>query len=332
MIVKIKDTKYKITVLLSNGTVLDLTKLVAKMSWEETHRELAQKATITLVNTKIKEGYLSDLIKLCTQIYIYADIGAGEKEVFRGTVWEWEYTSSKTQEIRIIAYDKMIYLQKSKDNAYYATGQSTQSIISDICSKWNIPLKYEWESIKHSKVVLKNISIADMIYSVLQDAEAKIDKEYVCTMAQDVLYVKSKGTNGEVFEFLGGKNVISTENKLTLDNLVTKVIVVGKQEDSGRVPVQATVLGKTEYGVLQEIVNRDSDATLKEAQDEANKLLKDRGKPEETIRVEAPDIPTIRKGDQVRVVAGNVSGYFHVRGVAHDYESKTMVMDLERGK
>ncbi len=38
----------------------------------------------------------------------------------------------------------------------------------------------------------------------------------------------------------------------------------------------------------------------------------------------------MRKGDKIKLVAGNLSGYFFVEGVTHNGFEKTMEMELER--
>ncbi len=121
---EIDITKLKCTVkmMLASKEVLDITGLCIAVAWGDEKDSIAQKAEITLANIKIKQGYLSDLIELCTQVYIYVN----KKEYFRGTVWDWNYVSGLEKELSFTAYDKMIYLTQSKENAYYSSGKSTQ--------------------------------------------------------------------------------------------------------------------------------------------------------------------------------------------------------------
>ena len=63
---------------------------------------------------------------------------------------------------------------------------------------------------------------------------------------------------------------------------------------------------------------------------EAKNILKEKGKPEETITVSTIDVPMVRKGDKIKLVAGNLAGYFIVEGVTHNGFEKTMEMELER--
>lgn len=325
MEVDITKINYTVKALLNTGEVLNLTGLCTSLSWGDDKGGIAQKADMTLANTKIEQGYISDIICLCTKIYIYAN----EIEVFRGNVWEWDYTSAIEKELSVTVYDNMIYLTQSKSDSYFSSGMSTQSIVESICKEWEIPLSYTWESWEHGKVPLQGKTISDQITEVLDEAQTKLDSKYVAAMIKDTIEIKSKGSNQDIFSF-HANNIMSTKNSLSLSNLVTKVLIVGKSEEEKRRPILETIDGKLEFGILQEIVTKDTNKTLADARKEAENILKEKGKPEESIEISAPDVPQIRKGDKIKVVAGNLSGYFFVEGITHNATDKTMDMELSR--
>lgn len=321
----ITKLKYSVKVFFSSGEGMDLTGLCTSLTWGEEKDSIAQKAEIKLANIKIDKGYISDLIELCTQIVIFVN----EEEYFRGIVWDWNYTSALEKELSFTAYDKMIYLTQSKGNTYYSSGKSTQFLVEDICSQWGINVQYEWESWTHGKTPLKDMEISRQLTTVLDEAQTKLDSKYVMLFEKDTLIIRKKGSNEDIYYF-HGKNVESTTDRLTLQGLVTKVLVYGKSEEDKRPPLLKTVDGDLEYGVLQEIVTKDSNKTLDDAEKEAQNILKEKGKPEENITVSTIDVPMMRKGDKIKLVAGNLSGYFIVEGVSHDGFSKTMELELER--
>lgn len=321
----ITKLKYSVKVFFSSGEGMDLTGLCTSLTWGDEKDSIAQKAEIKLANIKIDKGYISDLIELCTQIVIFVN----EEEYFRGIVWDWNYTSALEKELSFTAYDKMIYLTQSKGNTYYSSGKSTQFLVEDICSQWGINVQYEWESWTHGKTPLKDMEISRQLTTVLDEAQTKLDSKYVMLFEKDTLMIRKKGSNEDIYYF-HGKNVESTTDRLTLQGLVTKVLVYGKSEEDKRPPLLKTVDGDLEYGVLQEIVTKDSNKTLDDAEKEAQNILKEKGKPEENITVSTIDVPMMRKGDKIKLVAGNLSGYFIVEGVSHDGFSKTMELELER--
>ena len=305
--------------------MLDVTGLCTSMTWGDEKNSIAQKADVTIANIKIEKGFISNLIELCSQVIIYVN----EQEVFKGIVWDWSYTSALQKELSFTAYDKMIYLTQSKGNTYYSSGKSTQFLVEDICKEWGIAVCYEWESWTHGKTPLKNMEISRQLTTVLDEAQTKLDSKYVMLMEKDTLVIRKKGSNADIYYF-HGKNIESTKDHLTLQGLVTKVLVFGKSEEDQRPPLLETVYGDLQYGTLQEIITKDSNKTLNDAKKEAQNILKEKGKPEETITVSTVDVPVLRKGDKIKLVAGNLSGYFMIEGIHHDGMAKTMEMELER--
>ena len=118
-----------------------------------------------------------------------------------------------------------------------------------------------------------------------------------------------------------------------MDGMVTKVIILGKEDKEERVPVEATVSGDTnQYGTIQETIHRSESTSLADSKKEAQNILDEKGKPKEEYELRATDIPWIRKGDKVYVKAGDLSGYYIVTGIERTLTAKKreMVLDLEK--
>lgn len=326
-----KDIQYRLILKRETGDQLNLTGVVSSMSWEEQPEELAMRATFTIINTKYQNEYLSSIIKLCTGISIYANQGNGWQQVFNGLVWDWSY-SSPPRTISITAYDRLIYLKNSKDNLYFPAGTSTVDVIQSICKDWSIPLNYEWESITHTNLKFPRMRLSDIIVHTLKEAQIKLGNKYVFNynFSDESVTIKKQGCNKEIYVFQNDLNTISTDNRLTLDKLVTEVWVTGREDNGGRIPIEAKSYGNISFGTLREIIVNDEDSTLGDAQAQSDYVIKDRGKPTEDISIHTIDIPILRRGDRVKVEAGNLIDYFHVLGVSHDAVSKTMKMNLER--
>ena len=323
--IDVAKTKYALKAKLSSGQTVELTNLVISMGWSHMAEELSQRASITLANTKTEIGYLSDAMKLLTKIFIYAN----QQEVFQGVIWEWEYTSALKKELSFVAYNEIIKATQNKDFCYYTAGKSTQTIVSDICKKWGFDLKYEWESHTHPLVRYDNINVSEQILNTLDEAKRKLGKKYAIYMEQNTLHIKGYGKNKDVYYF-HGNNIMSTNNKLSLSQLVTTVYIIGKEVKEGRPSVEHSELGETKYGAMQEYLVRGGDFSLAEAKAAAKTILSERGKPKETISIAAPDLPLLKKGDKVNIVAGNLSGFFYVEGISHNATGRTMTMEVTR--
>jgi len=329
MAVDIKLLQYDVEMITESGARYDLTPYLQSLSWEEQEEGLAQRATMTLQNTKIKGELLSNIAKINCQIMIYANWGIGRQMVFQGTIWEWNYTSAINKDLTLTAYDPLIRLQRCKDVKYYSAGMDTKTIVSDICSTWGVSVSYQWDSIKHEKKSFRAVYVSDMIIQLLKEVKDKTGSKYILYYKNGSMQIVRWGTNSDIYSFKFD-NVISTHDRLTMDKLVTKVKIIGKEDNKGRTPIEAVVNGRLEFGVFQDILIRDSDKSISEAQKEAQAIIKENGKPDEQIQISAPDLPFLRKGDKVKVDAGNLTGYFLTSGVTHDATNRLMQMELSR--
>ena len=120
------------------------------------------------------------------------------------------------------------------------------------------------------------------------------------------------------------------EHKISTASMITRVKIVGKENKNGSSPVEATVDGQTKYGIRQKIETRGKDDKLSEAKKTAKEELEENGKPKETITIQAPDMPVIRKGDMVHLKTSTITaGYYIVKGIKHDCDAMTMTLDLD---
>ncbi|MDR1703942.1 MAG: hypothetical protein LBS19_04565 [Clostridiales bacterium] len=288
--IDISTVEYEVELVSESGTRSLLNDALLSLEWEENINELAQRATLTFANLKIGGSWLIETAKINCMIQIYGKWGGGKTLVFDGTIWEWNYASSTQKELTITAYDYLIRLQQSKDFKYYSAGMSTQAIISDICGDWGVSVSYQWgQSMTHEKKALSGLTISDMIIGLLEEVKQQTGEKYIAYYKDGQLQIVDYGTNSPIYKF-DGKNTVSTKDKLSINDLVTKVKVIGKQDDEGRFSVDAVVDGDTSYGVLQEIIRRDGDKAVGTAIAEANALLKTRGKPDELIQITVPDL------------------------------------------
>jgi hypothetical protein len=258
-----------------------------------------------------------------------ADWGLGEKPVMTGFVWDWEYTSALKKDLALVVCDPLIRLQKSDDRKYYSAGMSTEALVGDILSRWNIPYDYQWRSVTHPKMALKTQTVGAMITEILKDAQNKTGDKYVLNYQENKLHILPRGYNEDVYVFTP-QNTVSTSHKRSMDDMITKVTIIGKEDKAGRAPIEATLTGNAEFGVLQKIIQRDKDTSLSDVRAEGQTLLKEHGQPKETIRVSAPDIPYLRRGWKIRMRAGDLDRYYHVLGVSHNATAVAMQLEVTR--
>lgn len=323
---------YTVKAVAADGTKYTLSNVLTDLTLDEPERALAQSVSMSLRNVKVGSGHLSGCITDDMRIYVTADDGTKKEEVFRGYVWNYNYESSTEKEIRVKAYDNLIYLQQSKDCLYFSAGKYSDAIIKSICSKWGIKLSYTFSKIKHSKLPFNNKYISDIIIEILEAVRKQTGAKYVTRSVKDTLQINPVGSNKEIYTFKAKKSAILTKSGFSKDSLVTKVVIYGNEDKNDRRAVVATVNGSnlSKYGTLQDVVTMSSNTTLADAKKEANEILKEKGKPEREYALEAPDVPWVHKGDLIKISAGDLSGNYIVKGATHDALKKTMSLEVEK--
>lgn len=324
--VDVLKLKYKVEAVDTNGARIDLSPFLISGAFGENEGELPAYLSISVYNEKIGNKWLHQILALGTPLYVFAD----GQEVFRGTIFDWTAQTDPLGSVEVEAYDNLVYLFKSEDDRYYRAGQRAIDVLTDIFRAWNIPIgEIQLPGVVLSKQVFRAMSVADMIESILKECKNKGAGEYIVRSIKGKVNVLKKMSNQDVYVFKYDENVVSLRNNLSISNLVTRVRVIGAEDEEGRAPVIVTLDGDTKYGILQKIEKAASDDSLADAKAHAKEILNESGKPKRKITVETVDVPFIRKGDKVKIVAGTVNGYCEVLSVEHDIGRKSMRMEVK---
>jgi len=329
--IDVTKLNYSLVLVRPDGQRIDLQPFLRSLSWEENDGELAVRLEAELKNQQLTGGkWLHQLIPLGGQVFLYADWGSGQQEIFRGTVFAWDYRIDPLEHFTITTYDQLIYLMKSKDDRFYKAGQTAKAIIQDIAKAWGIPLgTIQGPDVTLAKQVFRGDTLADMIYSVLNEAKKKGGGKWIVRSKQGKIDVIRPGQNTPVYVFSANANVDSINDRQDIEELVTRVKIIGAEDKEGKAPVVATLDGRTEFGTLQEVVYQRQFDNAAAAKAAAQDILKERGQPRRRRKVTAPDLPFLRRGDKVKVEAGTLTGYYIVSSVIHDATKRIMVMEVE---
>lgn len=329
--IDVSKIKYQLLLVTESGKEIDITRATEDLGWEEGEAELALRTSFTLANTTYNGQLLSSLAKPGCLIAIIADWGTGKEEVARGKIVEWDpQFSSSGNIVGITAYDDLINLQASQDNRYYSAGTGTKSAIAAIFTDWGIPVgEYKGPDVAHAKTLFKAEYLSDIIIQLLDDAKKKGGASCIVRSAKGKVSVLPEGGNTTIYHFTEDKNVEIARDMMSITTLVTRVKVVGKEDSEGKQAVDAVVDGLTNYGIRQQIYVRDEDDTLATATAAAKDIIDTVGKPDHVRTINAPDIPTIRKGDKVHIQAGTLNGYYIVTSIRHNASGATMSMDIK---
>lgn len=332
--IDISKIKYQLLLVTEAGKEIDITRATEDLGWEEGEAELALRTSFTMANITHNGQLLSSLAKPGCLIAVIADWGTGKEEVARGKIAEWDPQFSGSGNIvGITAYDDLINLQASQDNRYYSAGTGTKSAITAIFTDWGIPVgEYKGPDIAHAKTLFKAEYLSDIIIQLLDDAKKKGGASCIVRSAKGKVSILPEGSNTTIYHFTEDKNVELARDMMSITTLVTRVKVVGKEDADGKQAVEAVVDGLTNYGIRQQIYVRDEDDTLATATAAAQDIIDTVGKPDRVRTINAPDIPTIRKGDKVHIQAGTLNGYYIVKAIQHNASSAIMSMDIKEAE
>lgn len=326
--------RYLVVIMTANKKIYDITQFVESVSWEEGEDQLAARINFSAKNDKTSKGRISSLAKPgCYVALLYSYNGGKNAEAVRGKIVEWNPSAKLSAEkFNIKAYDVLYDLQESQDHVYFSAGVQTQSAITQLLQRWGVNItSYSGPNITHGKMAYKSDKLGTVVVKILKEAKKKGGNEACLRAVKQDVTIVGFGTNKKVYHFEETQHLTEVNHKISTTGMVTRVKIIGKANDDGCSPVEATVDGDTSYGIRQKIVSRGSNDTLDEAKKEANEILEDEGKPKEDITIKLPDVPIIRKGDKIHLKTSSVSvGYYYVISATHDVDKMLMTLGLKK--
>ena len=325
--------QYYVYAIINKSEKLNLTQAVQDLGWEENEKELALRASFKLYNATYDKRRLSSILKIGQPFVIMANWGAGKKSIATVYCKKAVRDSTKSAEyFDVTAYDCLYNMQRSQDTVYFEKGASTHSIISSLFSKWGVPLeRYDGPNVSHAKIVEKSKKIADIVFNVLDEAKKKGGGKAVIRASEygSKVSVLRRGSNKDVFRFYS-TNSIESRYEISIEHMVTRVKIVATEKDDDRPRVVGVVDGKTEYGILQRVINDAKSDDESDAERTAREIIKEDGSPERKRKIISPDVPQIRKGDKVYVEAGSLKGEYYVDSIQHNAATGKMTMQVSK--
>lgn len=278
--------------------------LVERITLEDSLEEIAYRATIELM----KPAGLPN-IRPGQEIRVSGIPHRGSAMAYLlhpGVVWECEHSFRGADRLTVTVYDRTIYLAKSEDEYVFPAGQTASQRLKQYAVDWDIPLWQIPDTVYTlSKKVYRSQPIYSMLMGDLKETARKGGWLYRPRMTPNGLELFPLGSNGTVWAMEPDGNVESVMQRMTLEGTVTKVKVLGKEEN----PESATEILAVEsqdtelYGTLQKLVLDNDISTVSEAVTVAKGFLSGI---QETLSVTAADVNTIRAGDKVELTGSGM--------------------------
>lgn len=327
--------EYRVTCIAPDNRQLDITNVTAGLGWSEGQKELSAKIQLKVAaDATLEDGKpVANLLKPFVTIVIFADVGEGFVECCRGKIQK--VSVAETNHDFYLSFeiaDEAGDLRKSQDSFYFTADHTSSAILQEILGKWGVPAEINVTDIKHSKKVYRGKYLSDMVADILKDIKEAGGGEYFVRATGGKVEIVKRGQNSTVYHFDTMTNVTKVSESLDASKTVTSVQVVGKSKDEGHPPVEQTVNGRTDTGTRKVIYNRPSTETPAEAEKAAKKILDEQGEPKRKLSIETPDIPTVRKGDKIRLRSATGTGFFLINSIRHDAVSRKMTLELAEDK
>lgn len=295
----------------------------------EGEKELSAKITCKLACVEVGGKLIDAIVQPATPIIIYAGDGEDFVEVIRGNVTKLELIEANNEFVLSVeCADECHALRHNQEDKYFTDGHSSNAILEDVLKEAGAEYRIEIKDGTHGKKVYRQRYLSDMIADVLKDLKEKGGGEYFIRAKEGVIEIIPRGTNETIYHFDIDDNVVRVKESFDASKVVTKVKVVGKEKSEGHQAVESVVEGDTTLGTRQVIYRRKDKETLEEAETAAKKILDENGVQRKTS-LEAPDVPTIRKGDKIRVRSSVGENYFFVKSIRHDAPQMKMTMELD---
>lgn len=337
----------------ADGTLIPMWP--SALQWEEQSGELAVRLTATIPNIQLPSGWVHQLLALAGNVHLRADWGAGPTEVFRGTIWDWKFEDNGKEMCSIIAYDRLMYLQRSKDSKGYNLNAdemgvtlpgspmlsiSAGAIMDDIARRWGFSISGTGllQTIM-PKLVWQQTPISQMFKDLIDRTFWLGGGAWLLRSRSDQVEVLPPATNNPIY-ILTRDQIEQYSDEQDMQDLVTRVVVIGMMAASSSsppvgdvnnflVPVEGILDGATQYGIMQDIIQDPGIISPSNLSQLAKQTIQSRGQPRRIQRFDAPDLPFLRRGDAIAIQAGTLNGVYIVTGVQHDAAERRMQLTID---
>ncbi len=289
----------------------DVSQVVGKIVWSGDIKQVARKLEFTVAYSR--HDYYFNQLNLTTpigsKVELLDDKGAA---VFKGVIFDID-ESSAAKEIHYLAFDYLFYLLKSDISKVF--NDTAENIAKQVCQ--SLGVKAGDMANTGTKVYLPCLpeNAYKAIMMAYTKASLKTQKKYMPVIEdKDCVAVIEKGTaSGVILD--SNYNLIDIHKKVSLQNLVNKVLVLNK---TGKVTQTLETKSTAHYGIIQ----RTAENT-----DEAKATLHGVDK---SLNVDALSDVRAKAGYSLIVRESGVIATFHIDSDTHTFENgkSTMILSL----
>ena len=300
----------------ANGEKLDITNLLINVTWSGDYKGCARKLEFSLISSPMDKNIPKVDIPLMSMILFYED----DKELFRGFVYEREKSSDNS--MGFLCYDYCAKLNDIKVS-YNIKNETASNIYNKALSEYGLSKGDIVGASTPIKKVFLGTTIYDMVMTAYTEEAKKTGKKYMLYSKEDKFCSMEKGNVKLKLSFEEGKNILSSNFKESVSNMVNKVLIVDDNGDKVS-EVKNDEWLKT-YGLFQDVYKKQED---KDANAEAKAMLNG---VEQTCSLSGFGDTTCITGYGVQVKDNytGLVGLFYIDSDSHTWEGGNYTIDLE---
>lgn len=303
---------------------MDISKLVEKITWKGKKLRAPRSVEVSFVDTD--KGYHKNVgIKEGDGlVFIWK-----ENELFRGNVFS--ISRDKSAKSKMVAHDNLFYLVNNKDS-YVFTEQSLDKIVSRICSDFQIPTG---ELTSSDYIIPYQVSDSKVLYDIILKAMDttynQTGKRYYLRAKEGKIDLLLRKENVRKWILEDGKNLINYNHNSSIENTITKVKMTTGEGDETIIKTAEDGSLVEQFGVLQYYKKVNDKINEGQLQERVDKALKEKGKVEKQISIEAIGIEDIISGCGVNLAIPELEiekGYY-VDEDTHTFKGNKHTMKLK---
>lgn len=300
----------------ASGEKLDITNLLIDVTWSGDYKSCARKLEFSLISSPMDKNIPKVDIPLMSIISFYED----DNELFRGFVYEREKSSDNS--MSFLCYDYCAKLNDIKVSKNIKN-QTASTIYNNFLTEYGLNKGDIVSASTNISKVFLGVTAYDMIMTAYTEEAKKTGKKYMVYSKGDKFYSTEKGIIKLSLSFEEGKNILSSNFKESVSNMVNKVLIV--DENGNKVSEVKNDNWLKTYGLFQEVYKKQED---KDNTTEAKAMLKDI---EQTCSLSGFGDTTCITGMGVEVKDSytGLVGLFYIDSDAHTWSGGNYTIDLE---
>lgn len=300
----------------ASGEKLDITNLLIDVTWSGDYKSCARKLEFSLISSPMDKNIPKVDIPLMSIISFYED----DNELFRGFVYEREKSSDNS--MSFLCYDYCAKLNDIKVSKNIKN-QTASTIYNNFLTEYGLNKGDIVSASTNISKVFLGVTAYDMIMTAYTEEAKKTGKKYMVYSKGDKFYSTEKGIIKLSLSFEEGKNILSSNFKESVSNMVNKVLIV--DENGNKVSEVKNDNWLKTYGLFQEVYKKQED---KDNTTEAKAMLKDI---EQTCSLSGFGDTTCITGMGVEVKDSytGLVGLFYIDSDTHTWSGGNYTIDLE---